>query len=90
MTAWTDTVKKTFKQGRLSNPSYQFKNALVDAKQFYKKGESVAVNTVKKTSKAAIKVKKNVTSRLRKSMKGKKGKKGKRVTFKKRNKRNRK
>ena len=28
MTAWTDTVKNTFKEGRLSNPSYQFKDAL--------------------------------------------------------------
>lgn len=90
MTAWTDAVKKTFKQGRLSNPSYQFKNALVDAKKIYKKGESVAIDTVKKTSKAAIKVKKNVTSRLRKSMKGKKGKKGKGVTFKRRGKKTRK
>ena len=77
MTAWTDAVKKTFKQGRLSNPSYQFKDALMDAKKIYKKGQSMAVDTVKKTTKAASKVKKNVTSRLRKTMKGKTGKKGK-------------
>ena len=41
MTLWTDTVKKTFKQGRLTNPAYQFKNALKDAKKYYKKGKTV-------------------------------------------------
>ena len=47
MTAWTDTVKKTFKQGRLSNPSYQFKDALKDAKKYYTKGKEVAFDAVK-------------------------------------------
>lgn len=87
MTAWTDTVKKTFKQGRLSNPSYQFKDALKDAKKFYKKGESLAVGAVKKTGKVAFKVKKGVSKKLRKSMKKAKGltkKARKAITFKKR------
>ncbi len=76
MTVWTDTVKKTFKQGRLTNPSYQFKDALKDAKKFYTKGQGVAVGAVKKTGKVALKFKKNITHRLRKSKKAKKGKKG--------------
>jgi len=84
MTAWTDTVKKTFKQGRLSNPSYQFKDALTDAKKYYTKGEGAAIGAVKKTGKVALKVKKGVTKRLRKSMK-KLGKKGKKLIFKKSN-----
>ena len=87
MTAWTDTVKKTFKQGRLSNPSYQFKDALKDAKKFYKKGEALAVGAVKKTGKVAFKVKKGVSKKLRKSMKKAKGltkKARKAITFKKR------
>jgi hypothetical protein len=87
MTAWTDTVKKTFKQGRLSNPSYQFKDALKDAKKFYKKGEALAVSAVKKTGKVAFKVKKGISKKLRKSMKKAKGltkKARKAITFKKR------
>jgi len=92
MTLWTDTVKKTFKQGRLTNPAYQFKNALKDAKKYYKKGKTVTVDAVKKTGKHARKckharkLKKNVTSRVRKSMRGKKSggtsKKQRRVTSK--------
>lgn len=87
MTAWTDTVKKTFKQGRLSNPSYQFKDALKDAKKFYKKGEALAVGAVKKTGKVAFKVKKGISKKLRKSMQKAKGltkKARKAITFKKR------
>ena len=86
MTLWTDTVKKTFKQGRLTNPAYQLKNALKDAKKYYKKGKTVTVDAVKKTGKHARKLKKNVTSRVRKSMRGKKSggtsKKQRRVTSK--------
>ena len=37
MTLWNETVKKTFEQGRLTNPTYQFKDALKDAKKFYNK-----------------------------------------------------
>ena len=51
MTAWTDTVKKTFKEGRLSNPKYQFKDALKDAKKFYKKGEVAVVDAAKEINK---------------------------------------
>ena len=87
MTTWNDTVTKTFKQGRLSNPSYQFKDALKDAKKFYKKGEAIAVSAVKKTGKVAFKVKKGVSKKLRKSMRKAKGltkKARKTITFKKR------
>lgn len=87
MSTWNDTVKKTFKQGRLSNPSYQFKDALKDAKKFYKKGEALAVSAVKKTGKVAFKVKKGISKKLRKSMKKAKGltkKARKAITFKKR------
>ena len=87
MTLWKDTVKKTFKQGRLSNPSYQFKDALKDAKKFYNKGEAVAVGAVTKTGKVALKLKKGATKKLRKSMKKVKGlgkKARKAITFKKR------
>ena len=86
MTLWTDTVKNSFKQGRLTNPAYQFKNALKDAKKYYKKGKTVTVDAVKKTGKHARKLKKNVTSRVRKSLRGKKSggtsKKNRRVTSK--------
>jgi len=86
MTLWTDTVKKTFKQGRLTNPAYQFKNALKDAKKYYKKGKTVTVDAIKKTGKFARKTQKNVTSRVRKSLRGKKSgdtsKKNRRVTSK--------
>ena len=37
MSSWIDTVKETFKKGRLSNPSYQFKDALKDAKKYITK-----------------------------------------------------
>ena len=67
MTAWTDTVKKTFKQGRLSNPSYQFKDALKDAKKFYKKGEVAVVDAAKKTSKVVRKTAKKTGKALRKT-----------------------
>ena len=70
MTAWTDTVKKTFKEGRLSNPSYQFKDALKDAKKFYKKGQVAVVHVANKTKKvvhkAAKKTGKAIKFRLKK------------------------
>lgn len=67
MTAWTDTVKKTFKEGRLSNPSYQFKDALKDAKKFYKKGEGAVVDAAKKTRKVVRKVAKKTGKAARKT-----------------------
>jgi|TARA_B110000008_G_scaffold218035_1_gene217746 single-stranded DNA-binding protein len=66
MTAWTDTVKKTFKEGRLSNPSYQFKDALKDAKKYYKKGEGVIVETATKTEKVVKKVAKKTAKKVSK------------------------
>ena len=67
MTDWTDTVKKTFKQGRLSNPAYQFKDALKDAKKFYKKGEVVVGDVAKKTRKVMNKVAKKTGKTMRKT-----------------------
>lgn len=67
MTAWIDTVKKTFKQGRLSNPAYQFKDALKDAKKFYKKGEVAVVDAAKKTSKVVRKTAKKTGKAMRKT-----------------------
>tara|TARA_E500000178_G_scaffold355247_1_gene427180 strand:+ start:2907 stop:3230 length:324 start_codon:yes stop_codon:yes gene_type:complete len=67
MTAWTDTVKKTFKQGRLSNPAYQFKDALKDAKKIYKKGEVALVDAAKKTRKVVGKVAKKTGKAMRKT-----------------------
>ena len=70
MTAWIDTVKKTFKQGRSSNPAYQFKDALKDAKKFYKKGEVAVVDATKKTRKVVRKVAKKTGKAARKTEKG--------------------
>ena len=67
MTAWTDTVSKTFKNGRLSNPAYQFKDALQDAKKFYKKGEVGVVGVAKKTRKVVGKVAKKTGKAVRKT-----------------------
>lgn len=73
MTLWNETVKKTFEQGRLTNPTYQFKDALKDAKKFYNKGKN-----------AAMKAKSNVTYRLKKMMKkGKSGSKRSKIPYKK-------
>ena len=67
MTLWNETVKKTFEQGRLTNPTYQFKDALKDAKKFYNKG---------------IKAKSNVTYRVKKMMKkGKSGSKRSKIPY---------
>lgn len=52
MTAWLDTVKKTFKEGRVKNANYKLKDALRDAKKVYKKGEVAVVNVARKTKKA--------------------------------------
>lgn len=80
---WMTTVKKTFKQGRLSNPSYLYKDALKDAKKYYKKGKAktgdvleqgkdIAMVAVKKARKVSRKVRKNISRKLKKlSMKKK-------------------
>ena len=78
MTAWTDTVKNTFKEGRLSNPSYQFKDALKDAKKYYKKGEGIIVETATKTEKVAKKTAKKVSKVARKTKKALKSRLSKR------------
>ena len=69
MTLWNDTVKKTFEEGRLTNPTYQFKEALKDAKKLYNKG---------------AKEKSNVTYRVKKAMKKRKsGSKMSKIPYKK-------
>lgn len=75
-TEWVNTVKKTFKQGRLSNPAYQFKDALKDAKKYYKKGKETAVDVAKKTKKTTSKYFK----KSNKSRKSKKSRKSRRST----------
>ena len=35
-TKWNDIVKKTFADGRKTNPAYSLKNAMKDAKPIYK------------------------------------------------------
>ena len=67
-TEWINTVKKTFKQGRLSNPAYQFRDALKDAKKYYKKGKETAVDVAEKTKKSTSKY-------FKKSKKARKSKK---------------
>ena len=94
MTAWNDTVKKTFEEGRLSNPNYQFKQALKDAKKYYKKGQVAVVDVAEKTGKvvksAAKKTGRAVKKVIKKTRKAfskkKKGKKyGKSRKYRKRN-----
>ena len=61
---YMNTYMKTFKKGRLSNPSYQFKTALRDTKKYYKKGKVAAMDVAEKgveiAKKAARKSKKVV------------------------------
>lgn len=94
MTAWTDAVMKTFKKGRLSNPSYQFKTALKDAKKYYKKGKEktgdvleqgkdIAMVAVKKARNVSRKVSKKVRKSMNK-LKGLSKKARNAKTFKKR------
>ena len=91
---WMTTVKKTFKQGRLSNPSYQFKDALKDAKKYYKKGKEktgdvleqgkdIAMVAVKKARNVSRKVSKKVRKSMNK-LKGLSKKARNAKTFKKR------
>ena len=75
MTAWTDAVMKTFKKGRLSNPSYQFKTALRDTKKYYKKGKVAAmdvaekgVEIVKKAARKSEKVGKKIGKKVGKKL----------------------
>ena len=82
MTAWTDTVKKTFHMNRKTNKNYQFKDALKDAKKFYKKGTGVVSEVATKGTgmvrkaarkgskivrKTAKKIKRTVSKRGRKT-----------------------
>lgn len=69
MSAWLDTVKKTFKDGRSKDPNYKFKNALKDAKKFYNKGKEVVVDAAVKTRKGIKKGVKRVSKKIRKMSK---------------------
>ena len=75
MSTWIDTVKETFRKGRLSNPPYQFKDALRDAKKVYNKGKDEVQIIAKKTRKTAKKIAKKsrnaIKFKLRKNKKSK-------------------
>lgn len=68
---WMATVRKTFKKGRLSNPSYLYKNALQDAKKYYKKGKNKGaevIDTGKEVTTNVFKKVKKVTKKTRKAL----------------------
>ena len=52
-TAWTDHVTKFFKEQKLNNPEYTFKQALKEAGKTFKKGQNAVVKGVKNTTNAA-------------------------------------
>lgn len=68
MTDWTDLVQKTLHEGRLTNPAYQFKDALKDAQKIYRKSKS----TISKNITYKIKGKKNKKNPKRKTVRFKK------------------
>ena len=47
--SWVNTVKNTFKMGKKKNPNYTLRDAMLDAKKVYKKGESVVMSITNKT-----------------------------------------
>jgi hypothetical protein len=69
MTAWTDTVKKTFHMNRKTNKNYQFKDALKDASKFYKKGTGVVSEVASKGTGAVVKVARKGSSVAKKAAK---------------------
>ena len=82
MSSWIDTVKETFKKGRLSNPSYQFKDALKDAKKIYNKGKDEAKIIAKKTRKTAKKLAKKSRNVIKYKLDKRKNKSSSRRTYK--------
>lgn len=52
-TAWTDHVTKFFKEQKLNNPEYTFKQALKEAGKTFKKGRNAVVKGVMNTADAA-------------------------------------
>lgn len=43
---WNQAVKQAFKAGRRSNKKYSLKEAMFDAKKIYKRGKTMAVNSL--------------------------------------------
>lgn len=73
-TKWNEVVKKTFADGRKTNPAYSLKSAMKDAKPIYqsmKKGIVTATDSITDVVSSATRKKK---SRSKSGSKGKKGK----------------
>lgn len=71
-TKWNDIVKKTFANGRKTNPAYSLKSAMKDAKPIYqsmKKGVVAATDSITDVVSSATRKKK---SRSNSGSKGKK------------------
>jgi len=47
--SWVNTVKNTFKMGKKNNRNYTLRDAMIDAKKIYKKGESTVMSIANKT-----------------------------------------
>jgi hypothetical protein len=47
--SWVNTVKNTFKMGKKKNSNYTLRDAMIDAKKVYKKGETAIMNIANKT-----------------------------------------
>jgi len=87
MTAWTDTVKKTFHMNRKTNKNYQFKDALKDASKIYKKGTGVVsevaskgTGIVKKVARKGSRAARKTAKKIKRAVSSKRGRKGKRNT----------
>ena len=73
-TKWNEIVKKTFADGKKTNPAYSLKNAMKDAKPIYqsmKKGVVTATDSISSVVSSATRKKK---SRSNSRSKGKKSK----------------
>ena len=90
-TKWNDIVKKTFADGRKTNPAYSLKNAMKDAKPIYqtmKKGVVSATDSISSVVTKVTRKKKGSSGSEGKKSRGKgkgkgKGKKGKKTRGKK-------
>jgi len=82
---WNEIVKKTFADGKKTNPAYSLKNAMKDAKPIYrsmKKGVVTAADSITSIVSNATRKKKsrsNSGSKGKKSRGKGKGKKGKKT-----------
>ena len=87
-TKWNEIVKKTFADGRKTNPAYSLKTAMKDAKPIYqsmKKGVVTATDSITDVVSSATRKKKSRGNRGNKGKKGRKtrGKKGRKTRGKK-------